>query len=87
MAIYYIQHSNTKVFELKLEPIQVDRPQFTRLCLDRTFETVADKHALDIQLLCDEMPIASAILHVDDQKHWACGDGLWMTMRGCPSQC
>ena len=86
MAIHYIQHSNAKTFELKLEPVQVDRPQFTQLCLDRMFETAADKHVLDIRLLCDEIPIASAILQVDDQRRWACGEGLWMNMRGCPSQ-
>ena len=86
MAIHYIQHSNANTFELKLEPIQADRPRFTQLCLGGMFEAADNKHTLDIKLMCDEIPIASAILHVDSQRRWACGDGLWMSVKGHPSQ-
>jgi hypothetical protein len=86
MAICYIQHSNAKTFELKLEPVQADRPRFTQSCLGRMLDTIEDKRTLDIQLMCDETTVASAILYVDEQRRWACGDGVWITMKGRPSQ-
>ncbi len=84
IAVYYIQHSNQTTFELKVEPIQVDRLEFTQSFLERLLKQSNENDIVDIKVKYRDLLLATAVLHVDECRRWALGEGQWFTVAGHP---
>lgn len=84
LAVYYIQHSNAKTFDIRVEPIQQDQFAFTQSFLERVLGKDPVSYCLKIKVMHENNVLAEAILHVDDQCRWAAGEGAWKTLRGNP---
>lgn len=84
LAVYYIQHSNGKNFELKVEPVQQDQLVFTQDFLSKVLGGDTDKHCIQLKVKHEQCELATAVLYVDDQRRWAAGEGQWQTLKGSP---
>lgn len=84
LGVYYIQHSDESTFDLKIEPIQQDKPDFTQAFLERIVEQDSSKHLIQLKLKDDNDVLATAILHVDEHRRWALGEGNWYALKGRP---
>jgi hypothetical protein len=84
LAVYYIQHSNSETFELKVEPVQQDQLTFTQDFLDKVLGNDSNKHCIQLKIKHEQYELATALLYVDDQRRWAAGEGQWQALRGLP---
>jgi hypothetical protein len=84
LAVYYIQHSGANTFEIRVEPIQQDQPEFTQRLLERVLGDDSVKDTIKIKVRHGSTELAAAVLYVDDQRRWASGEGCWNTLKGHP---
>jgi hypothetical protein len=84
LAVYYIQHSGTNTFEIRVEPIQPDQLEFTQYLLGRVLGDGAAKNSIKVRVKSGQTELAVAVLYVDDQRRWASGEGCWNTLKGHP---
>ncbi len=83
LEVHYIPHSGDQVFELKIQPIQADKLEFTQQCLARLLES-GKHHCVNLKLKHESSVLATATLHVDSDCRWAVGEGEWICLKGHP---
>lgn len=84
LAVYYIQHSDGKTFDLKVEPVQQDHLVFTQAFLGEILASDTTKHCIQVTVKHERCDLATAMLYVDDQRRWAVGEGRWSMLKGSP---
>lgn len=84
LAVCYIQHSNHRTFELRVEPVQQGKIDFTKHFLNQMLDNDETKHCIQLSITHDQRELATAELYVDTERRWAAGEGCWQELQGNP---
>ena len=89
-SVAYVPHTNTKTFELKIEPLQYDQLSLIRGFLKQLgCEGVSVKGAsikgVPLKIRHNNLILATAELYIDEDYRWALGEGEWFVVTGHPS--